>query len=623
MGGGLEFDLSRGAVPALWSCSLGSRWRPVLQVADARHVPDGSGLRPAPEQRYRIDLSDGVHSQPGTLAASLNHLVRDGSLRRGTVVRLLNFVCDYNRRTITVIQLQILQTECTLIGSLKLYEPTRKSGGFTTSMRYSLRPDEPYFRGQHIHQSCIPFKAEETANGLSYHGPCGGSSPTGGDKSRSVALLAESAVWKTIQEIKDENLGYSDEPDFIKVKAFISFMKSKRFCSAACPLVVNGRRCNVKATGNGDGTWHCKSREQSRESRDGACHYKRCVHGFDSCDYGYLVRIQIQDHTGMTYATVYEEAAKEIFGCTAKDLFLMEHEEQDYQQLGDIKRVVACKQYVLQLKVEAKPFSDPHGVECVVLKAENVKPSAESHRLLGAINTHLREGLDSCRELGGSIPSYTGLSDFKGHSTARSSNSSHSISPGRARLLCSPDRYSQQANEYDVKPSVHSGFGAYGCGDHGSGIDGQRSRSPDFFVDRFHGASGIDGQRSWSPDFFVDRFHGSSGTDGQRAWSPDFFVDRVHGASGTDGQRAWSPDFFVDRVHGASGTDGQRSWSPDFFVDRVHGASGTDGQRSWSPDLFVYRVHGASPAVNLAPDVRCTHSKRTTAHGAGRSARKL
>ncbi|CAN6345001.1 unnamed protein product [Urochloa humidicola] len=576
MGGGLEFDLSRGAVPALWSCSLGSsRWRPVLQVADARHVPDGSGLRPAPEQRYSIDLSDGVHLQPGTLAASLNHLVRDGNLRRGTVVRLLNFVCDYYHRTITVIQLQILQTECALIGSLKLYKPTRKSGGFTTSMRYSLKPDEPYFRGPHIHQSCIPFEAEETANGLSYHGPCGGSSPPRGDTAGSVALLAEPAVSKTVQEIKDEYLGYLDKPDFITVKAFISFMKSKRFCSAACPLVVNGRRCNVKATGNGDGTWHCKSRGQSFESCDyGACHYNRCVHGFDSCDYGYWVRIQIQDHTGMTYAAVYEDAAKEIFGYTAKDLFLMEHEEQDYQQLGDIKRVVACKQYVLQLKVEAKPFSDPHGVECVVLKAENVNPSAESHRLLGAINTHLREGLDSCWELGGSIPSYTGLSDFKGRSTA---------------------------NKYDVKPSGHSGFGAYGCGDHGSGIDGQRSWSPDFFVDRFHGASGIDGQRSWSPDFFVDRFHGVSGTDEQRSWSPDFFVDRVHGASGTDGRRSWSPDFFIDRFHGASGTDGQRSWSPDFFVDRVH---------------------GASPAVNLAPDVRCTRSKRTAAHGAGRSARK-
>jgi len=57
-------------VAALWR-SPPSRWRPVLQVADVRHLPDGSVLSLASEQWYRLDLSDGMHSQPGTLAASL------------------------------------------------------------------------------------------------------------------------------------------------------------------------------------------------------------------------------------------------------------------------------------------------------------------------------------------------------------------------------------------------------------------------------------------------------------------------------------------------------------------------------------------------------------------------
>ncbi|CAL4896080.1 unnamed protein product [Urochloa decumbens] len=576
MGGGLDFDLSRGAVPALWSCALqGPSWCPVLQVADARHVPDGSGLRPAPEQRYRIDLSDGVHSQPGTLAASLNHLVRDGALRRGTVVRLLDFARYYHRRTIAVIRLEILQTECALIGSLKIYEPIRKHYEpivvfNTRSMKYARRPhSEHHFGGQHIDQSCIASEVEESANGLSYHGPHGGSTLPCGDMPCSVAQYAEPPVWKTVRQIKDEYLGYLDEPDFITLKAVIAFMNTDRLCSAACPMVVNGKRCNVKATGDGDGTWHCKACTQSYGSCDyGIWHCKRCGHSFDSCDYGYSVRIRIQDHTGTTFATVYGDAAKEIFGCNAKDLYLMEYEERNYNRLEGIKLGVACKEYILWLKVKAKPFSDPRGVGCVVLKAENVNPSAESRRLLGGMGTHLWEGLDSRWELGSSKPTSWDLSDSKGRST------------DRARWLCSPDRYSQQANKYDVKPSAHSSFGAYGCGDHGSGIDGQRS------------------------------------------WSPDFFVDRVHGASGIDGQRSWSPDFFVDRFHGTSGTDGQRSWSPDFFVDRFHGTSGTDGQRSWSPDFFVDRVHGTTPAVNLAPDVRCTRSKRTAAHGAGRSARK-
>jgi replication factor A1 len=90
--------------------------------------------------------------------------------------------------------------------------------------------------------------------------------------------------------------------------------------------VVNGKQCNVEASGNVDGMWHGKRYGQSFESCDyGTWHSKRCRHSFGSCDYGYLVHIQIQDHTGMTSATAYREAAKEIFGCTAEDLYLMEN----------------------------------------------------------------------------------------------------------------------------------------------------------------------------------------------------------------------------------------------------------------------------------------------------------
>lgn len=349
---------------------------------------------------------------------------------------------------------------------------------FTTrSIRHALRPEpgcEPYLGGQHNHQSCIPSEAEESANGLSYHSPCRGSSLPGGGTLSPVGLLAERAVWKTVQQIKDEYLGYSDVPGFITVKAFISFIKTERLCSAAYPMMVNGKVCNVKAADSDDGMWHCKRSGQCFEScYYGTRHIKRCGHSsyscdcgyscgqnFDSCDCGYSVRILIQDCTGATFATVYDKAAKEIFGCTAKELYLMRYEEQDYVQLRDIIRGIEYKQYVLQLKVEAKPFSDGHRAECVVLKAERVNPSAESRRILGEIDTLLGKGSGSCREFGGSMPA---------------SNSSHAIHPGRGHYLCSSDRFGQQENLYAwiMKPSA---FSAFGASDYG-------------FVGRFGGAT--------------------------------------------------------------------------------------------------------------------------------------
>ncbi|KAJ1255409.1 hypothetical protein BS78_K240300 [Paspalum vaginatum] len=228
----------------------------------------------------------------------------------------------------------------------------------------------------------------------------------------------------------------------ITVKASISSVKTQHLCYAFCPLVVNGKPCNAKATSNGDGTWRCK----------------RCGLSFGSCNNGYSVRIQIQDHTGTAFATAYEEAADEIFGCTAKDLYTMKYKDQDYAQLNDIRHSVACKQYVFQLmKVEANPFSEGWPVECIVLKAEEVDPSAESRRLLGAIDMDLLEGLGPCFELGNSMPTWcSSPSDLKGPSTMQSSNISYAICPARsARERCLPVSSNQMGTPQSL-PDPHS-----------------------------------------------------------------------------------------------------------------------------------------------------------------------
>ncbi|GJM88310.1 hypothetical protein PR202_ga04359 [Eleusine coracana subsp. coracana] len=75
-----------GAVAAMSQMAEGLF--PVLQVADSPQLAAG----PA-SQRCLLLLSDGMHSQRGALATSLTHLVRDGHLRRGTVVRVLDYVC--------------------------------------------------------------------------------------------------------------------------------------------------------------------------------------------------------------------------------------------------------------------------------------------------------------------------------------------------------------------------------------------------------------------------------------------------------------------------------------------------------------------------------------------------
>jgi len=87
-----EVRLSTGALEVMWR---EDGLRPVLQLADAPQMAGGAASEAG---RYRVALSDGgARLQPGMLAASLNHLVARGALRRGTVIRVLEYFAGFSR----------------------------------------------------------------------------------------------------------------------------------------------------------------------------------------------------------------------------------------------------------------------------------------------------------------------------------------------------------------------------------------------------------------------------------------------------------------------------------------------------------------------------------------------
>jgi hypothetical protein len=77
-----EFLTRRGMVTALQ--------QPVMQVVDV------SLLRSELKKfgRYHLVLSDTVYTQDATLAPGLNHLVENILLIKGSIIRLLEFICD-------------------------------------------------------------------------------------------------------------------------------------------------------------------------------------------------------------------------------------------------------------------------------------------------------------------------------------------------------------------------------------------------------------------------------------------------------------------------------------------------------------------------------------------------
>ncbi|KAL0410436.1 UNVERIFIED_CONTAM: Replication protein A DNA-binding subunit A [Sesamum latifolium] len=174
---------------------------------------------------------------------------------------------------------------------------------------------------------------------------------------------------KTLAQIKDEGLGRSDKPDWITVKATISFIKTDNFCYTACPLMIGDRQCNKKVTKSGNSRWLCD----------------RCNQEFEECDYRYLLQVQVQDHTGLTWVTAFQETGEEILGCSAKDLYLLKYEAENDVKFTETIRNCLFTEFLLRLKIKEEIYGDEQRVKITVVKAEKVNYSEESRFLFEMI----------------------------------------------------------------------------------------------------------------------------------------------------------------------------------------------------------------------------------------------
>jgi replication factor A1 len=84
--------LTSGAVKEIAELPKGlGTIQPVLQVADVRPITAKSA---AGSDRFRMLVSDGVHSLQSMLSTDLNRFVTDGTLRLGSIVHLLEVMCS-------------------------------------------------------------------------------------------------------------------------------------------------------------------------------------------------------------------------------------------------------------------------------------------------------------------------------------------------------------------------------------------------------------------------------------------------------------------------------------------------------------------------------------------------
>uniref|UniRef100_A0A0A9DZF7 CCHC-type domain-containing protein n=1 Tax=Arundo donax TaxID=35708 RepID=A0A0A9DZF7_ARUDO len=228
--------------------------------------------------------------------------------------------------------------------------------------------------------------------------------------SREMPNSGRVDVRKTIAQIKAENLGRLDKTDCIIVKAAILEVRTDTLYYPACPLMLNEKPCNKKVIQNGDGTWHCE----------------RCDKSSENCEYKYAVTFNIQDHTGTTYATAFQEASEQIFGRPAQEIFSIRNVNQDDALFTEIIEGVRWYQYLFKLRVREETFNDEPRLKCSIDKAEKLDPSEESRILLGVIDSML-DGLGSSPGVQGAVTPKAGFTNSQGVHNVLTSNNAYAM----------------------------------------------------------------------------------------------------------------------------------------------------------------------------------------------------
>ncbi|XP_066362133.1 replication protein A 70 kDa DNA-binding subunit C-like [Miscanthus floridulus] len=253
--------------------------------------------------------------------------------------------------------------------------------------------------------------------------------------SLSGVSMGRTDVRKAVAQIKDEDLGRSEKPDFITVKGAISHLITDNFCYPACTMEVNGRVCNKKVINNGDGTWQCD----------------KCDQSLPKCEYRYLLQCQIQDHTGVTYATAFQEAGIEIVGHSAYELYNIR--EEDPERFAEILQGVRWHQFLFKLKVKEETFNDEQRVKCSITRAEKLDPAKESSYLLGVINGLLQDDTGSPSVAQGAMAYNAGLSNTGAGRSVPTSNSAYTTNMSGPMYGESVNQFAQQAKTYIGAPT--------------------------------------------------------------------------------------------------------------------------------------------------------------------------
>jgi replication factor A1 len=172
---------------------------------------------------------------------------------------------------------------------------------------------------------------------------------------------------KTIQQVKDENLGMDDQA-YYSLKATIVYVKQDNFCYPGCPT------CRKKVTPDTDGTWRCD----------------KCNTSLEKPEYRYMLSLKLVDHTGSQWVTCFDESAAQLINKSANEL--MEMKEEDESKCTTILQQLNTTDYIWRCRARMTTLGENQEVRHQVVSLSTIDWKAEGLKLAELIKQYSLDG---------------------------------------------------------------------------------------------------------------------------------------------------------------------------------------------------------------------------------------
>lgn len=152
----------------------------------------------------------------------------------------------------------------------------------------------------------------------------------------ATSSTAKGAQYKTIAQVREEQLGMSDNADYFSLKATIVYIKQDNVSYPAC--LSEG--CNKKVTELDPGQWRCE----------------RCDKTHPKPEYRYIMLVNVSDHTGQLWLSSFDDVGRLIMGMSADQL--MEARQNDEKAAGEIFQNANCRTWNFRCRAKLDTFGD-------------------------------------------------------------------------------------------------------------------------------------------------------------------------------------------------------------------------------------------------------------------------